>query len=524
MNMHSLWQRLVSLDLWLEKYRLPIFLVALVVLLRIPTFFEPYWYGDEAIYLVLGESLNRGRVLYAEIIDHKTPLIYVFAQVGTQLHFRVLMLAWLVVATAAMIKISKKLFTYTASWVLTTLTFITFISLPTFEGTIPNGELFVIGFVLIGVLLLLESAFWAGTQRKIRPLVDYPLLLLAGVSFGLAILTKVPAVLDMAAWLCIGVLTQFPRVRSVFSDFRTKIKPAVILIMIIGVGALIPIALSILYFVLIGHGQAYLDYGLLYNFRYAGTWQPSFSHAIFSAIFTLPGKTILLALGVGSTWLLSAKIPKFWTIGLIWFWCALFASLLSNRPYPHYFLQVLPPLALLFGGVAETILTTSKTSKAIVYSTLLTVLLSVLGVGVLLDVHPYPTLSYYKNWYTYISGQQSLGEYNLWFNPLMDDNYKAAKLIREQGNGELFIWGTNPVLYALSDTIPSGRFTVSFHIHDFAAYDETMEEITQNKPPFIVRMYDERGELPGLKQLLHAEYRLYRSYSHYELWKRNATK
>ncbi len=106
----------------------------------------------------------------------------------------------------------------------------------------------------------------------------------------------------------------------------------------------------------------------------------------------------------------------------------------------------------------------------------------------------------------------------------MDDNYKAAKLIREQGNGELFIWGTNPVLYALSDTIPSGRFTVSFHIHDFAAYDETMEEITQNKPPFIVRMYDERGELPGLKQLLHAEYRLYRSYSHYELWKRNATK
>ena len=41
-----------------------------IFLLRIPSFWEPYWYGDEGIYLAIGQALQRGAVLYRDIWDN----------------------------------------------------------------------------------------------------------------------------------------------------------------------------------------------------------------------------------------------------------------------------------------------------------------------------------------------------------------------------------------------------------------------------------------------------------------------
>src|SRR3990167_1365562 len=46
-------------------------------LLPIPSFIEPYWYGDEGIYQVIGMGLRNGRLLYRDIWDNKPPLLYV---------------------------------------------------------------------------------------------------------------------------------------------------------------------------------------------------------------------------------------------------------------------------------------------------------------------------------------------------------------------------------------------------------------------------------------------------------------
>ena len=37
-----------------------LFVFLVVVVLRIPSLFEPYSYGDEGIYLVLGQGLRKG--------------------------------------------------------------------------------------------------------------------------------------------------------------------------------------------------------------------------------------------------------------------------------------------------------------------------------------------------------------------------------------------------------------------------------------------------------------------------------
>ena len=63
----------------LEKSR--DFWVLLVILfafflLRLPSLFEPHWYGDEGIYQTIGTAINQGKLLYRDIWDNKPPLLY----------------------------------------------------------------------------------------------------------------------------------------------------------------------------------------------------------------------------------------------------------------------------------------------------------------------------------------------------------------------------------------------------------------------------------------------------------------
>src|SRR5581483_3733412 len=45
--------------------------------LRFPSIIEPYWYGDEGIYEVVGLAMDHGHLLYRDIWDNKPPLLYV---------------------------------------------------------------------------------------------------------------------------------------------------------------------------------------------------------------------------------------------------------------------------------------------------------------------------------------------------------------------------------------------------------------------------------------------------------------
>src|SRR3989344_3742093 len=67
---------------WVKKNEALAWLVVFSVVLRITSWFEPYWYGDEGIYLVLGQALRRGLVFYRDIHDNKPPLLYLLAAVA----------------------------------------------------------------------------------------------------------------------------------------------------------------------------------------------------------------------------------------------------------------------------------------------------------------------------------------------------------------------------------------------------------------------------------------------------------
>lgn len=489
---------LKKIDQKCEEHVELLILLLSVVILRIPSLFEPYWYGDEGIYLTIGTGLKQGLRLYTDIIDHKTPLIYYLAMVPNQFWFRVLTLGWMMAATAFFFFFTKKLFGRVREAFASTAIFVLLTTLPWFEGNIPNGELFVIGFVTAGLWLLSKTQlfqnFLAGNfQESLQVSArENKLLIAVGALFSLGVLTKVPSLLDFGAVLLIG---WYATLQLNFQQFGQFLKKTSWLM----VGLLFPIALSIAYFVGRGSGQDYLNYGLLYNLRYSTEWQLAFTNPLTQFLFTLPGKALVLAGILALLSFVKKYSPRFQFIAS-WFVLALFAVMLSNRPYPHYFMQAVPAFSLL---VVQLWLTFENWSRAKTAAlTGFAILILPVFLFVLLQVRPYSSLSYYQHFFDFATKKISMTEYYNAFNPLVEDNYAAAEVIHGLNGQRIFIWGTNPMLYAQTHTTPTSRFTVAFHIKDFNDYQRTFSQIKQEKPKIIVVMKNETDPFPQLQQYL----------------------
>jgi hypothetical protein len=199
-------------------------------------------------------------------------------------------------------------------------------------------------------------------------------------------------------------------------------------------------------------------------------------------------------------------------------------------------LQVFPAVALLVAQLAELLSTTisswSKmntsnkwklnqymTSSLIQVTAALIIIIVFLSTMRLLQVKPYPTKKYYNVFFQLLTKQVTWEEYRDQFNPLLKDNYQVAKMLRQNPEKELFIWGDNPLLYALTDKNPVGRFIVSFHIEDFKAHEESLSAVKAKSPTFVIVMKD-RAPLPGLEEYLSANYIPNDEYQTFTMWRR----
>jgi hypothetical protein len=82
----------------------------------------------------------------------------------------------------------------------------------------------------------------------------------------------------------------------------------------------------------------------------------------------------------------------------------------------------------------------------------------------------------------------------------------------------MFIWGTNPTLYAQTKIVPAGRFTVAFHIQDLKVYDQTLAEIKASQPEVIIVMDNEKDSFPTLNEYLNLNYRFHKKYPRMTLY------
>lgn len=470
----------------------------LVVVLRLPNLFEPYWYGDEGIYLAVGQAMRHGAALYEEIIDHKTPLIYYWAAVAYSLVWLKVMLLFLSLTGLWFFHNLCQRFMPTAKLVFTTtLVYALLTTVPALEGNIANGELFLMPFILAGVWWLwrrwpttLQVRDWQKFHREVR--VRQPVL--AGILFSLALLTKVPAGFDFAA---IGAFWLFVLpIHRAGSLTKQWFKYGVFLI----IGFLIPIGLSIVWFALTGHLGSYLQFGLFYNFRYIEAWGTPFTNPLVIFLTSMKGRLLVLFFGLGILWYLRNKmrLPVLFTF--IWFEFTLFAALLSLRPYPHYFIQIVPPLSLLIGFIFSE----AKLVKGLIGTSFLLIWL----IFKVLGFHTYPTVAYYTRFIRYVTKQITEESYLASFDAKAPQTYLVAEWLRKHTsrNEKIFIWGNEPMVYALSRRSPAGRFTVAFHIQSFEAWDETMQSLADTQPRYIIDYLHAPDQFPALYNYLKENY------------------
>jgi len=481
---------------WIEKHEGLILIILLVVILRIPSLYEPYWYGDEGIYLVLGQAVRKGLVLYRDIHDNKPPMLYWLAAVANNVYyFRLMLMIWFGVGVGVFYKFMKVLFPNNKkAWYVSTLAMIGLTTVT--EGNIANAEIFI-------VLPVTLAMYWAYVKKESAKWWEW---IGIGLLFCTGFMLKVPAGFDFAA-LVVWFLIFSGKDGWAFS----KKSLAVIIKNIIDkrlwlliIGFLLPIGLSLIYYAKAGGFEPYLRSALMQNIGYLSSWETGeHSNSGFSSQSGLLNRAGLLALSLaGFYWVAKRfKISKGASLIVVWFLMGLFGALLSERPYPHYLIQPAVPLAIL---ISYFLFGRRKVLK-------LVILFFSLGAGWFyyqIRFWNYPIIPYYQNYIDYSLRRKSLEEYRNYFDPRVNQTYELAEYVKKRTKSDerIFIWGDEPFVYALADRLPTGRYTVAYHVVDFNGYKETMEAFDKFQPRVVVVMEYEKRPFPKLMTRLMIDY------------------
>lgn len=438
-------------------------------LLRLPSLFEPYWYGDEGIYEVIGYGIRHGRMLYSGITDNKPPLLYLAYALfsGDQSPVRLLSLIFGLGAVITFFLLSKKLFPQKKAQYLTTGIFALLFALPLIEGNIANSENFMLFPILLAALIIISTLQNAGEKQHI--LKESMWFGISGLLLGIAFLFKIVAIFDLGAFCLFSLFFLYRKHASLIVS--------VIKVIPIGVGFAIPIVLTFAFFALNGILGTFFHFAFNSNVGYVN----------YGNQFIIPqGFLIIKLLLLGAfclfVFLKRNVIPITAQFAGIWLAFSLFNAFFSQRPYTHYVLVVIAALALSVGLLVQK----TKWQKPLLITFLCVVLLLLTNFNFYVK-----TIGYYGNFLSLMIGTKDIRSYQAFFDQNTPRDYDIAMFFEKnkKPGDTLFVWGDNGQIYKIINQLPPGRFIVAYHA---AATKDTMSEtrkaLLKSPPRFIVIM------------------------------------
>lgn len=441
-------------------------------LLRFPSFFEPYWYGDEGIYQVLGLGMNNGKLLYRDIFDNKPPLLYsIYALFNSDQFFvRLASAVFGIISIFLFFKLCQKILKQKNAIYLATFLFALLFGLPLIEGNIANAENFMLLFNIAAGLLVVKSLDISNQGTKTK------LLFIAGVIASFSFLLKIVGLFDFAAFLVFLFFANFSQKFTNIIKVENIKKELFNLFPFIFGFIIIPLVVTIFFF-LNGSFSYFLKATFSNNIGYVG----------YGNNFIIPQGLLILKLIILFSLLGFIFIRKK-ALGLetvfiyLWLFFSFFNAFFSQRPYTHYVLVVLPSLCLLVGLVLLK-------NRYLKFSALLLIVAIIL----LATNFTYflRTAFYYQNFISFITNNKSLDAYQRFFDGNTPNDYELAAFInmKAKTNDNIFIWGNNAQVYKMSNKLPPGRYAVAYHITNYKdGIENTLEGLQKSKPKFIVLM------------------------------------
>ena len=141
-------------------------------ILRLPSLFEPYWYGDEGIYQAVAMLLNSGADLYSGAWENKPPfLLIIYALLNSdQFLLRAASLIFGLVSIWLFYFISRKLFSNSKyASIVPTIIYAAVFGTRIIEGNIANAENFMILPILAAAALVISGE----TLKKSGQVIAY---------------------------------------------------------------------------------------------------------------------------------------------------------------------------------------------------------------------------------------------------------------------------------------------------------------------------------------------------------------
>lgn len=457
-----------------EKRALSVlFLLILIFFLRLPSVFEPYWYGDEGITLTIGQQVKRGLVLYKDVVDNKTPLLYFLAsKMVTLFNFKLLTLFWVLISLLYFLKLAR-VFTPKRE-VLVALIFIFLTSTPLFEGNIVNGEIYAILPMIISVYLIWQKYYF-----------------FSGIFASLAFLFKHPFLFDFLSLLIFLIFFN-----------RVSLKNLLLKVFQLTTGFLLPLTLTIIYFYKERALIDFLHQSIFNNLRYI-SWE---TDVLIPQGLTLI-KVMVLLLLVSLIYKSREKISKKEIFIFLWLIFSLFGATISTRPYPHYLLQIAPSFSLMIGIPFGLI-------KILVIILLLVI--NTIQFNLNFNSFNY-LLAYYRNFLK--------GNSYEFYSKRVKTTYEIADFLKKNAgsNEPIFVWSDNTLIYALAQRPPVGKYIAAYHIKSWPGRkEETIQTLSFEKPRLIILTLPIKHPFPALATLLKKEYNLVKDEASYQIYERKS--
>jgi len=332
-------------------------------LLRLPTFGRQLLSDDEAIYATTADALDRGDLLYRDVVDHKPPLIYHVYQAGFALlgpynthgaHALVVLAVLITAGFLLAIKRREEAEDARGAGVAAAALFLVFSTTwHDYDALAANCELFLLAPQTAAAWLLvreLRAPSGAGWAKH----------LVVGVLVGISALFKYQGLTFLAAALGMPLfLAVLGRVSCVRAATLGLCQVS---------GALLPPALYLLWCAAAGNAAAAIDW-FKFNFAYVGAGLAGldalgrglrrlglvggvalvpYALGLRAAAHAAAGLARVLRRRLRGLPLLDADMPSpSAVLGLFWLAASAFAVATGGRFFGHYFHLVLAPLCLL---------------------------------------------------------------------------------------------------------------------------------------------------------------------------------
>jgi len=322
--------------------------------------------------------------------------------------------------------------------------------------------------------------------------------------FSIATLFKVPAAFEMPI---IVILWLFEEKFNLGGLIKVSKKTIILLL-----GFIAPILLTFVWYFSRNGLSEYIGAAFVQNVGYLSSWRPDdIQKSFIDRNLPLLIRGFIVFATVTILYIYRKKLSPTFIFATIWLLLSLFAATLSERPYPHYLMQTVPPLSIL----VAILFTTSN--KEQVFSI---IPLFIFGVTPFyFKFWYYPTSSYYNRFLEFATGRVTIEEYFKKFDTKLPRNYKVAEFLTTmtKPDDRVFVWGSTSTIYALSKRLPPIKYVTDYHVKDFYSPEIVLKDLATS-PPFVIVLLPEADNFPQLKNFLIDNYLRIKTIDNAEIW------